>query len=146
MADFDRPLNARGKRDAPFMGERLKKARIKPDLIVSSPANRAITTAEIIAEIIGFPISDIVTRRSIYDGDAGVLLRLIQNLGSSITNAMLIGHNPEITSVASYLTNYPVSNIPTCGIFAVDFDIESWTEVSEGTGKLIFFDFPKKHP
>ena len=145
LKDFDRPLNKRGQNDAPFMGKRLKKYDVKPDIIISSPAKRALETAKIIAGEIKFPQSDIITELAIYEGNRSDLINLINNIDDSLNIVLLFGHNPYITSCANYLCNVTVTNIPTCGIFCVEFEINSWQEVSESSGKLRFFDFPKKH-
>jgi phosphohistidine phosphatase len=145
VVDFDRPLNKRGKRDAPFMGKRIKSYQVQPDLIISSPANRAAKTAKIIAEEIGVPKKQIVYDESIYEAGVASLLHVIRNIDNSANQVMLFGHNPGLTMLAEYLTHILVDNIPTCGIFCVDFAIDSWKEVAEGSGKVVFFDYPKKH-
>jgi phosphohistidine phosphatase len=145
LADFERPLNRRGKKDAPFMGKRLKKYGVKPDLIISSPAKRALKSATIIANEIDFPTKKIITDMTVYQADVPNLLDLIQNIDDSNSQVMLIGHNPDLTSLANYLSNYAISNIPTCGIFCIDFEISSWKNVAAGKGIFKFFDYPKKH-
>jgi len=145
LPDIDRPLNKRGERDAPFMGKRLKKYNVKPGIIISSPAKRALKTARIIAKMIDYPGDSIVIKDSLYAASVPTILNIIHNLDDSIQEAMLFGHNPEFTSMANYLANHDIDNISTCGIFCVDFDVESWKDIAEGTGIFIFFDFPKKH-
>ena len=145
LADFERPLNRRGKKDAPYMGKRLKKYEVTPDLIISSPAKRALKSATIIANEIDFPTNKIITDMSIYQADVPNLTDLIQNIDDSNNQVMLVGHNPDLTSLANYLSNYTISNIPTSGIFCIDFDISSWKNVAARKGIFIFFDYPKKH-
>lgn len=145
LSDIERPLNTRGKRDAPFMGKHLKEMKVSPDLIVSSPAKRALKTAKIIAKEIGFPKKDIETDESIYLASVSTLLHVIQNIEGSYQQVMLFGHNPGFTELAEYLTNQQFDNIPTCGIVCMDFDIKSWKEVGEGKGMLVSFDYPKKY-
>ena len=145
LTDFERPLNQRGKRDAPFMGKRLKDHKVKADLIISSPAKRALKTAKIIAKEIDFPTEKILPNESIYEEGTLASLKLIRNIDDSYNNVMLFGHNPTITSLATYLTNYQIQNMPTCSIFCMEFNIDSWKEMSEGEGTFIFFDYPKKH-
>jgi len=145
LMDFDRPLNNRGKKDAPFMGKRLKKYSVKPDSLISSPAKRALKTAKIVASEIDFPKEKIVTDKLIYEGSVNDLFNLIHDLDNSFENVMLFGHNPDFTSLANYLSTYPVSNIPTCGIFCVDFNAKLWSEIKGKKGKFVFFDYPKKH-
>ncbi len=145
LTDMDRPLNKRGKRDAPFMGERLNKYDVQLDLIISSPAKRALSTAKIIAKEIGCPKKKIVANESVYMAGVPSLLNTIQGIDDSHSRVMFFGHNPGLTELAVYLSNYHVDNIPTCGIFCTDFDVDSWKEVSKGTGSFAFFDYPKKH-
>lgn len=146
LSDIDRPLNKRGKRDAPFMGKRLKKAhRANPDIILSSPAKRALRTAKILAREIDYPKGKIEIKDSLYGSGVQAMLNIIHYLDDSLDEVMLFGHNPDITSLANYLSDQQVDNIPTCGIFRVDFDVQSWKDVKKGAGIFKFFDYPKKH-
>lgn len=145
LSDFQRPLNNRGQKDAPFMGKRLKKFDVKPDIIISSPANRALKTAKIIAQEIQFSRDKIIKKISIYEGTLSDLIKLINNFDNSLNRVMLFGHNPDITSCANYFCNYHVENIPTCGIYCIEFQINSWKKIREKSGTFSFFDYPKKH-
>ena len=95
MPDKDRPLNDRGERDAPKMGERLAKREVKPDLILSSPAKRAFRTAQVIARKLNYKLQDIVLDERLYAAGADDLLNVIRELGSKPTTVMLFGHNPD---------------------------------------------------
>ncbi len=145
LDDFDRPLNKRGKQDAPFMGKRVKKYKMLPDLIISSPAKRAAKTAKIIAKEIGFPKKKIIYDASIYEAGMASLITVVRNIDDLANEVMLFGHNPGLTILAEDLTNAQVDNIPTCGIFCIDFDVNSWKEIEEGKGRVVFFDYPKKY-
>jgi phosphohistidine phosphatase len=145
LADFERPLNKRGKRDAPLMGKKLHEAGIKPGVIISSTAVRAFKTAKIIAMEIDFSTKRINKKESIYLADVPTLIKVIRKIGDKTEQAMLFGHNPGLTMLANYLTNESVENIPTCGVFCIDFEINSWKEVGQGSGKMVFFGYPKKH-
>jgi len=145
LADFDRPLNKRGKMNAPFMAQRLKKYGVKPELIISSPAKRALKTARLIAKEIDFPRKKIAADDLIYEADVSTLIEVIKKIDDSFSYVMMFGHNPAFTQLAEYLTNHQVYNIPTCGVFCVDFNMNSWKEISNGKGVLHFFDYPKKH-
>jgi phosphohistidine phosphatase len=144
VADFERSLNKRGKRDAPLMGKRLKSSQIQPDLLISSPAKRAAKTAKIIAEEIGFPKKRIVYDESIYEAGVSSLVHVIRHLENSANQAILVGHNPGLTMVAEFLTNAAIENIPTCGIVCVEFATDSWEKIEAGSGTMVFFDSPKK--
>jgi phosphohistidine phosphatase len=145
LDDFERPLNKRGCKNAPFMGRILKKLKVAPDLIMSSPANRAAMTARIIAAKINYPLEKIRYSEAIYEFSEDALIHVIKQIDDGVNKAMVVGHNPATNGVANYIADRPVSNIPTCGVFCVELDISSWTKISEHCGKLKFFEFPKKH-
>lgn len=143
LSDFDRPLNERGLRDAPRMGKRLKEKNLAPDLVITSPANRALTTCTIISEMIGFPSERIQTDRAIYHASEEQLLYIVKNLPDFADQVMVYGHNPGFTDFINRLTKSHIDNIPTCGIVACQINVDRWGEVHWGTGKVLFYDFPK---
>jgi phosphohistidine phosphatase len=145
LDDIDRPLNKRGKRDAPFMGARLKHYGIQPGLIYASPARRATTTARLIAGCVGYPEERIEQHAGIYSSELNRLLVLVQQTDNNVDELFLVGHNYVITDFAEYLTNEVLGNIPTCGIVGVAFEVRTWRDVAGGSGKMLFFDYPKKH-
>ncbi len=144
-SDLERPLNKRGKRDAPFMGKLLKKNKVRPDIIYSSTAVRALTTAEIFAGEIGFPQKYIVKDKNIYESGIRELEGIIRNTSDSNSTIMLFGHNPGITSYTNHLGDKYIDNMPTCSIVGIEFDLNSWTEVERGKGKIFLFEYPKKY-
>lgn len=143
--DFERPLNKRGKRDAPFMGKLLKKENIIPDLIISSPAVRALTTAQIISEELDYPKKKIVIEDCIYESGIKEIESIIQKLDDKYKTVILFGHNPTFTSYANHLGDKYIDNLPTCGIVGLKLDIDNWTEVERGKGKVYLFEYPKKY-
>ena len=143
LDDFKRPLNKRGKRDAPFMGEKLKTLDLLPDLILSSPAKRARKTAEKIAQNVDYPIDAIIFKPSLYLAPANEFLEIIRSIDNNFHKIYMIGHNPGITDFANTLTDTFIDNIPTAGVFAAKFDVTKWTDIS--TGSLLFFEYPKKY-
>lgn len=145
LRDHDRPLNKRGKRDAPFMGKKLKERGLKPHVILSSTAKRAKRTAQIIAEKLDFPSERITFLSNIYDADEADLLRIIQQQPKTAQTVLLFGHNPEFTWLSNELTKHYIDNIPTTGIVRIDFAVENWKEVAYGKGALVFFDYPKNY-
>ncbi len=145
LKDFDRPLNKRGKRDAPFMADQLKKKGIKPDLIVSSPAKRAKKTAKKIAKGVGYEEDAIVKVSDIYAASTTTLLAVIQNIPEDVNTLFLVGHNYELTDLAEMLTGEGLVNVPTCGIVSINYASSSWESVGTKRGKMDFFDYPKKH-
>lgn len=145
LDDFDRPLNKRGERDAPFMGELLKKNGIKPDVILSSPANRAITTAKIIAKEMGYPEKAIVEDKTVYLATAGELLSIIQDLDDKVNSVMIFGHNPGLTTFGNYLGDKYNDNIPTCAITGIELNIDDWDDARPDVGKTFLYEYPKKY-
>lgn len=145
LTDFERPLNKRGLRDAPFMGKILKEMGILPELIISSPALRAYKTAKIISEEIGYQLEDIETSESLYEYGTKEALQIIQSVDDEINSLMIFGHNPTLTQLNNYLSNNRIDNIPTCGITSIIFNVDKWNKIKTGLGKEEFFEYPKKH-
>jgi|JI10StandDraft_1071094.scaffolds.fasta_scaffold00065_85 phosphohistidine phosphatase len=150
LDDFDRPLNKRGLKDAPRMGKRLKEKRITPDILLSSPAERALATCQAIASVLQFDQSKIKTDKRLYHADEDEILHVVRNLKDSPRDSeevvMIFGHNPGLTAFANALLNETIDNIPTCGIVAAELPVERWQDVTFGCGALLFFDFPKSKP
>ncbi|MBW2407608.1 MAG: histidine phosphatase family protein [Deltaproteobacteria bacterium] len=145
LDDFERPLNKRGRKNAPFMGRILKKLKVAPDLVISSPANRAAMTARMIASMINYPLEKIRYSESIYEFSEDALISVIKQINDRVNKAMIVGHNPATNGLANYIGDQPIGNIPTSGVCCLELDISSWANISERCGKLKFFEFPKKH-
>jgi len=143
MEDHDRPLSKRGKRDAPFMAKIFRDKKITPDLLASSTAVRAVAIAEEFADKLDYKKSKIRKNSELYLSETDNLLQYVQSLDNEDKTVMIFGHNPGITWFANYLTDGSIDNVPTSGIVAIDFDVKKWKEVSAGSGKLIFFEYPK---
>ncbi|MEN8213642.1 MAG: histidine phosphatase family protein [Pseudomonadota bacterium] len=144
LADFERPLNKRGRRDAPRMGSRLAEHYIRPDLIVSSPAVRALTTAEVIASHIGYQPSEIINDRRVYHASSSELLAVIREFDARHQTVMLVGHNPGLTDLVEQLAYAGITNIPTCGIVMLGFSANHWPEATAENCELQTYDYPKK--
>ncbi|MGH1366702.1 MAG: SixA phosphatase family protein [Calditrichia bacterium] len=145
LSDFDRPLNNRGLRDAPFMGQRLANYRVSPGIILSSPAMRAIETATTIASEVGYPKDAIQRITSLYLASLNTLLETVNEIDDKHESAFIFGHNPGMTMFANFLTTYAIDNVPTCGVVCVLFEVDSWKDVAENRGSLSFFDYPRRH-
>ena len=128
LPDKDRPLNDRGKRDAPRMAKQLAKRDVKPDLILSSPARRALTTAELFAKNLDYKVNDIVIDKRLYATSPEGLLQVIHEHGDKPKRVMLFGHNPELTELAHRLSG-KITDMPTCAVAEFAFDIKSWSNV-----------------
>ena len=145
LDDFERPLNKRGRKNAPFMGKIVCQLGFFPDLIVASPASRAAMTARVFAFEINYPLEKIRYLASIYESDEKDLVDIISGLDDKLTKVMLVGHNPGLTDLANSIGNYPIDNIPTSGIVCIALDIIVWSESKKKSGELKYFEFPKKH-
>jgi len=143
ISDHDRPLNERGYRNTPEMGRRLSDRGVSPDVLISSTALRACTTAEIMAGSINFPKDQIVFDRALYHASATELQEYIGGLDDSHFSVMLFGHNPGMTSLVSHLFGLALDNLPTCGVVHLNFSVESWAEASPSMPCEATIDFPK---
>ena len=145
LADIDRPLNERGKKAAPFMGKLIVDKGEKPDLLISSPANRALSTAKAFGGAMGLVENDIIIDRTIYGAGAQQLLELVQDQDDLYKSIMLFGHNPTFTSFVNLLTGNNIMNVVTCGVIRIDFEFSSWTDIDFGSGRLVYYEYPKKY-
>jgi len=143
--DFNRKLTKRGERDAKFMSEFLTKKIQKPDLIFTSPTLRAQRTAEFFADAFDVDDDNVISDEGIYDRGSKYIIQLLEKLNDDINSVMLIGHNPDITTLANYFTGEYFDNIPTTGIVGIEFDINTWKAIEEKPGKLLFYEIPKKY-
>ena len=143
-ADHDRVLARRGERDAPRMGRRLRARNVRPSLILSSTAVRALETARIFAHELGLSRAFPETERELYHADAYTLLDIVRRQDDACPDLMLVGHNPGMTRVVNVLLpEYPLDNLSTAGIVAIDFDIETWQDAEPSAATLAFHDYPK---
>lgn len=144
LTDIDRPLNARGYRDAHFMSEQLKKNKLVPERIISSPAIRATITALIFARNLDYDSENIHLKKMLYETTEKEYLKIISETENSKRSLMLFAHNPTLTVLANSLTKPFTENIPTCGIVGIQFKINDWKEIMTAQGELFLYDFPKK--
>ncbi|MDF2159248.1 histidine phosphatase family protein [Algoriphagus sp. CAU 1675] len=143
--DYERPLAERGLRDAPKMGKRLKKRQVSPDLILSSSALRAIQTAEIIANELGYPSHKIIKEKNLYHASPNTILKYIHQQKDSIKTIVLVGHNPGLNDLIAYLGGN-LENLPTAGQYAFKLKEDSWRRLSPSTVDFWFLDYPKLKP
>ncbi len=143
--DFGRRLNEAGLKAAHFMAELLEERGVVPELVLSSPAERAISTAEIFCDILRYPKERIEKRMEIYEGGAGRLLTILQEIADTSKTVMLFGHNPTMSSFLNLLAEGAIVSLATCGVVRIDLAVDSWREVRPGSGKLIWYEFPKKY-
>jgi phosphohistidine phosphatase len=146
LSDHDRPLNKRGRRDAPRMGEYLAAQYAPPQYIISSSALRALCTAEVLTQAFGRKTGDIERQPSLYLADAATLLTLARELPDELDSVMLVGHNLGMTDCLNRLAAAGIDNLPTCGVARIGFDVARWSDLQAGQGRLLSLDVPKALP
>ena len=143
--DFERPLNERGETDASVMANRLLDKKIKIEVLIASPAIRAKKTAEIFAEILKIPATEIIFISALYHAATEVFYEEISKLPDELNTVTLFSHNPGITYFVNNLnTGVQIDNMPTCAIFAVSANIKAWSGFCKAKKDFLFFDYPKK--
>ena len=142
-SDFERQLTERGQHDSAEMAERLKIRGLVPDYLLSSPASRALETCEIFAEVWNMNKQDITTDKSIYEAPLKALLKAVNALPDSAEKAAMFGHNPGVAQLALTLTDEDIYEVPTAGVVVVNFEADSWAEISTNTGTMLLFDYPQ---
>jgi phosphohistidine phosphatase len=142
--DWDRTLNKRGLRDAPEMARRLRERRLRPDLVLSSPAVRALTTATIMARELKFDPARVAQDERLYLASAQTLLAVVRELGGDAAHLMVFGHNPGLTDFAGRLApGEAPDNVVTCGVLTAEFALDNWSELDWGSASNVDFDYPK---
>jgi phosphohistidine phosphatase len=140
-ADFDRPLTTKGSEQAELMATRLQTNSIQPKIVVSSPALRTLSTAEVF--INNLQLNPVITDQAIYDAGESTLLKVIYNLPDEYDFIALVGHNPGISQVL-YTLSGAIKDVPPCSVALIEFEADSWAELYEGSGKLTFYSAPKE--
>lgn len=143
--DFDLSLSLTGKKEAKTIGQYLHEASTKPDVIISSPARRALFTAQIVADVVGYPVTSIVANNHIYGATLNDLLYVVHTISDECKRALIVGHNPAISHLASYLTTEKIDTLPTAGIFASEFKESSWGCINHRSGSFLFKKEPVTH-
>jgi len=147
LSDHDRPLNNRGKRTAPIMGQRLAKKEHQPQHIISSTAKRALDTTYIVSNQIMFNIDNIEASCDLFHSWPYDICKVISQCDESINRLMVVGHNPGVTMLANQLLkSNRFDNIPTAGLVTLSIDINRWQEIlkpENNACRLVDYDYPK---
>ncbi len=143
IKDYERPLSKRGKKNALFMGNVLKKRGVFFDIIISSSAKRAYKTAKIVAKEIGYDKKKILKDKRLYLISFEEFLDYIKNLDDKYKSVLIVGHNPDISKLFSYLTGKE-SKMPTAAVGALELKGDRWRDIEEREIEALFFDYPKK--
>lgn len=140
--DIERELDPIGLQNSTRMGMNLFDKGISFDIIISSPATRAMQTASLVAEQIKYDTAKIHQNEEIYEASVRTLLQVVNRLKNDWETVMIVGHNPSITYMTEYLTGSEIGNMTTCGLAEVNFEVDDWAAVSEGTGNLATYEYP----
>jgi phosphohistidine phosphatase len=142
--DWDRVLNKRGQQDAPEMARRLRARKLKPDLILASPAVRALTTASIMARELKVHADRIAQDERLYLADPKRIVEVVRELGGNARHVMVFAHNPGITDCANKLSaGEQIDTLPTCGVFTACFAANDWSQLDWASGLEAEFDYPR---
>lgn len=142
LRDFDRPLTETGMRDAAHMGRELSRHRTGPALILTSPALRALTTAQLIAAELDLPAHSVLADDHLYHADASALLSVVEQLDDSVQHAAIVGHNPALLDVINLLNRAVLPELPAGAVVRLEFDADTWAGIQPRTGRLAAFLHP----
>ena len=144
--DFERPLNDRGKKDAPAMAKKLLDRNISVDAFVASPAKRAKKTAELFCKEFNVKDDNIIFISALYHAPPKIFHEVIKHLDDPFNTVAIFAHNPGITYFVNELvTDARVDNMPTCAVFAINADVNQWKDFDKAKKEFLFFDYPKNN-
>ena len=143
LADQQRPLTGRGRRNASDIGKRLAKRAAKPEMMLSSPALRALKTAQLMARKLRYKRQHIVVDARLYACTVADLLRVIHQLDDRLRRVMLVGHNPEMIGLARRFSR-EITHLPTCAVASFQFDVKSWSDIGRGSLVSLALDLPER--
>jgi len=142
LDDHDRPLNARGRRDAPEMGRRLRERGVVPDAIRSSTAVRARTTAEAIVDALGLGADAVVVDERLYGSSPETILGVVGELDDALESAMVVAHDPGLSDLAYELSG-TIEHMPTCAVAEFRYQVASWSELADAEPVETRLDTPR---
>lgn len=147
ITDFQRSLTKnRGWNDSKLISKVLLEKNVIPDMIISSPANRAIETAQIFARELNYPEERISIKDLLYDYfNTNDILSMLSSINNNLDKVFIIGHNPSMADLGDRLSNGFNSHLPTTGILGIEFDVKNWSDIEVGKGNLAFFEYPSKY-
>ncbi len=141
LADHDRPLNDRGRRDAPEMGRRLRERGVSPQAILSSTAVRARTTAEAIAEQLGVAPDVVALDERLYGSSPETILAVVGELDDEVATVLIVAHDPGMSDLA-YRLSGEIEHMPTCAVAEFRFRTWSWSEIGDAEPLEVYLDTP----
>lgn len=141
-SDFDRELIPKGKKKTTKVAQYLKKNNIAPQKILVSMAQRTIQTAEVLSDILSLSKDAILVEKSLYLASSNSILDVLYGVDDQIQELMLIGHNPGLSSLATYLAGQEIDWMPTSGLVGIEIDIDKWTDIAGSPSRLLFYIKP----
>ncbi len=144
LSDIERSLNERGYNNANFMAQLFKGKQDNPDVIISSPAIRAMSTALIFARNLDYSANNILIKQELYDSSVKDYLSVVTTTDEQFHSLMLFAHNPTISNFANTLCKSLPMEMPTCAIAGIRFDCKKWNDIKDLKGELFLFEYPKK--
>ena len=141
--DFDRKLTDKGISDSKLMGIEMRQAAINPNMVLSSPAKRALQTAQIMVAALDSSVDNIVCNKDIFNATFKTLLKILFQSPDKISSLMLFGHNPSMKDLANYLGDKIFEKLPKGSVVAIKFNVKKWTDIEKRSGKVTYFQFPK---
>ena len=145
LSDFERPLNSRGKHDAPKMGQLIKHELPSIDYVLCSTSQRTRETFALLNQALNIGVSQISFKNALYHPSPRIMMDLISGLPENVKHVALVSHNPATTEFANQLQEERYfDNVPTCGVIHIEFDVSSWKDLSTANGKLVEALFPKE--
>lgn len=145
LKDLERPLNARGERDAPLMGSHFAAWGLHPELLISSPAVRAQETAIRVARALSYPEAKIRIAPALYAKGVPGILSVVHALPETLSSVCLFGHNPDLSEAVGLLGGESSTHLPTAALVALVFAVDDWAAVMPGVGRINRFEFPKRY-
>ncbi|HKK20866.1 MAG TPA: histidine phosphatase family protein [candidate division Zixibacteria bacterium] len=143
MPDFERSLEPKGVRDSRKTGKRLARQDLQSAILISSPANRALETAHLVAKELDYPVEKILLKEPVYESsDVSAFIGILRELNDAYSTALLFGHEPSLSEFVSLLSGVPIASMPKAGVIGLEFSDATWTTVSGGDGTIFYLDAP----
>ena len=143
LSDHDRPLNARGNRDAPIMAQKVATLFGIPDLLVSSTANRAFTTAKMFRKEMNLSESQLISKEKLYHSSERDVMEILSMLDDKFKSVLIFAHNPTMTFLANSFKGDVIDNVPTCGVVMLEANVDHWVDLHPSNTKRVQFIYPK---
>jgi len=145
LTDHDRPLNKRGERDAPNMAVKVKELFGAPDILISSTANRALTTALFFKKEMRLSDSQLEKKSELYHASLEDSMEIVSEIPEGVQYALIFGHNPTTTYLANSFPGEIIDNVPTCGVIILESTATTWLDLSPSNTTRLDFIYPKMY-